>query len=128
VTYPLLNVVLVSLCAVICGADDFVAIAQWGRAKWDWLSQFLDRSAGIPSHDRFNAIFAVWKPAEFGPCLLPVSGARGPARPVAVAGPEGDRRGAQQGPLTVGKRLTAGWGETCLQKVLCGSRVGVPSP
>jgi hypothetical protein len=81
--------------AVICGADDFVAIAKWGRAKRDWLAQFLDLSAGIPSHDRFNAIFAVLKPEEFEQCLLPLSGSRRPARPVALAGPEGDRRGDQ---------------------------------
>ncbi len=70
VTYPLLNVVVIALCAVICGADDFVAIAKWGRTKRDWLAQFLDLSAGIPSHDRFNAIFALLKPAEFEQCLL----------------------------------------------------------
>ena len=50
--YPLINVVTIALCAVICGADDFVAIALWGRAKRAWLSKFLDLSAGIPSHDR----------------------------------------------------------------------------
>jgi hypothetical protein len=33
VTYPLINIVTIALCAVICGADDFVSIAAWGRAK-----------------------------------------------------------------------------------------------
>ena len=56
VTYPLINVVTIAICAVICGADDFVAIADYGRKKRKWLSQFLDLSSGIPSHDRFNAI------------------------------------------------------------------------
>ena len=70
VTYPLINVVVIAVCAVICGADDFVAIADWGRAKRDWLAKFLDLSAGIPSHDRFNAILAALKPAEFEKCLL----------------------------------------------------------
>src|SRR4051812_20930047 len=65
VMYPLINVVVVAVCAVICGADDFVAIAKWGRTKRDWLAKFLDLSAGIPSHDRFNAILAAIKPAEF---------------------------------------------------------------
>ena len=46
-----------ALCATIAGADDFVAIAAWARQKRDWLGQFLDLSGGIPSHDRFNAIF-----------------------------------------------------------------------
>ncbi|TXT26634.1 MAG: transposase [Planctomycetota bacterium] len=70
VTYPLINVVTIALCAVVCGADDFVAIAGWGRTKKKWLAKFLDLSAGIPSHDRFNAIFAAIKPAEFEKCLL----------------------------------------------------------
>jgi predicted transposase YbfD/YdcC len=70
VVYPLINVVTIALCAVICGADDFVAIAEFGRQKKKWFAKFLDLSAGIPSHDRFNAIFAAIKPAEFEKCLL----------------------------------------------------------
>ena len=65
VTYPLINVVVISVCAVICGADDFVAIAKWAETKKDWLSKFLDMRAGVPSHDRFNAVMAATKPAEF---------------------------------------------------------------
>jgi len=70
VTYPLINVVVIAVCAVICGADDFVAIAKFGRTKREWLAQYLDLRNGIPSHDRFNAIFAAIKPAEFEKCLL----------------------------------------------------------
>jgi predicted transposase YbfD/YdcC len=70
VTYPLINIVTIALCAVIAGADDFVAIAAWGRHKRAWLARFLDLSGGIPSHDRFNAIFKALKPAEFERCLL----------------------------------------------------------
>jgi predicted transposase YbfD/YdcC len=69
-TYPLINVVVIGVCSVICGADDFVAMAEFGRSKRKFLEQFLDLSAGIPSHDRFNAIFAAIKPAEFETCLL----------------------------------------------------------
>lgn len=70
VTYPLINIVVIAVCAVICGADDFVAIAAFGRKKRAWLAKFLDLKEGIPSHDRFNAIFAALKPAEFEKCLL----------------------------------------------------------
>lgn len=69
-TYPLINVVTMAICAVICGCDDFVAIAEWGRIKKDWLAKFLDMSAGVPSHDRFNAIFKALRPAEFERCFL----------------------------------------------------------
>lgn len=69
-TYPLVNILFIAVCAVICGADDFVAIAEFGRSKKKFLERFLDLSAGIPSHDRFNAIFRAIKPAEFEKCLL----------------------------------------------------------
>lgn len=70
VTYPLVNIVVITLCAVICGADDFVAIARFGHSKRDWFAKFLDLTTGIPSHDRFNAVLAAIKPAEFEKCLL----------------------------------------------------------
>jgi len=69
-TYPLVNIVVMALCAVISGADDFVAIAKWANMKKDWLAKFLDMSTGVPSHDRFNAILAAIKPPEFEKCLL----------------------------------------------------------
>jgi predicted transposase YbfD/YdcC len=68
--YPLVNIVVIALCAVISGADDFVAMTRWAEVKRDWLAKFLDLSAGIPSHDRFNAIFKAIKPAELEKCLL----------------------------------------------------------
>jgi predicted transposase YbfD/YdcC len=70
VTYPLINIVTIALCAVIAGADDFVSIAAWGRQKRAWLARFLDLSSGIPSHDRFNAVFKALNPTEFERCLL----------------------------------------------------------
>src|SRR4051795_2705743 len=70
VTYPLINIVTIALCAVIAGADDFVTIASWGRQKRAWLARSLDLTSGIPSHDRFNAVFRAIKPGEFEKCLL----------------------------------------------------------
>jgi hypothetical protein len=70
VTYPLINILAIAVCAVVAGADDFVSIALWGRERRDWLSKFLDLSAGIPSHDRFNAIFRALDPGAFEKCLL----------------------------------------------------------
>ena len=70
VFYPLINVVTIALCAVLCGADDLVSIVAKGRTKKQWLAKLLDLSSGVPSHDRFNAILAAIKPAEFEKCLL----------------------------------------------------------
>jgi predicted transposase YbfD/YdcC len=70
VTHPFINLVTIAVCAVICGADDFVAIAAYGKMKKKWLGEFLDLSQGIPSHDCFNRVLGAIKPAEFEKCLL----------------------------------------------------------
>jgi predicted transposase YbfD/YdcC len=69
-TYPLMNIVVIAVCAVICGADDFVAIAAFGEKRKNWFATFLDLESGIPSHDRFNAVLAAIKPGEFEKCVL----------------------------------------------------------
>ena len=58
------------LCAVLSGADDFVASARWANMTKDWLTNFLDMSEGVPSHDRFNMIMGALRPLEFEKCLL----------------------------------------------------------
>jgi hypothetical protein len=74
VTHPLINFIVIAICGVICGvicgADDFVAITDFGRKKRRWFRKILDLRAGIPSHDRFNAIFSMLSPAEFERCLM----------------------------------------------------------
>ncbi len=70
VTHPLINLVTIALCATIAGADDFVAIVAGARRHKDWLARFLDLTNGIPSHDRFNAVFRRLKPDQFERCLL----------------------------------------------------------
>ena len=47
-----------------------MAIAEFGRQRKKWFAKFLDLRSGIPSHDRFNAVLAAVKPAEFEKCLL----------------------------------------------------------
>ena len=55
VTYPLINIVAIAVCATIAGADDFVAIADWARQKKDWLAEFLDRLM-----ERIRCLSARW--------------------------------------------------------------------
>jgi predicted transposase YbfD/YdcC len=70
VTHPLINIVTIALCATIAGADDFVAMVTWAHRHKDWLARFLDLTNGIPSHDRFNAVFRRLVPEQFERCLL----------------------------------------------------------
>jgi predicted transposase YbfD/YdcC len=60
--HPLTSVLVLSLCAVICGANSFVGIACFGKAREAWLRTFLDLPNGIPSHDTIGRIFAMLDP------------------------------------------------------------------
>ena len=56
--HDLLDIIIIAICAVICGADGWVGIERFGNAKLVWLETFLDLPHGIPSHDTFGRVFA----------------------------------------------------------------------
>ena len=56
--HPLTDILVLSVLAVICGADSFVAIALFGRIHEEWLRTFLELPHGIPSHDTLGRVFA----------------------------------------------------------------------
>jgi hypothetical protein len=60
--HPLPSVLVLALCAVICGANSFVGIEYFGNALEAWLRTFLDLPNGIPSHDTLGRIFAMLDP------------------------------------------------------------------
>ena len=54
----LIDIITIAICAVICGADTWVDIATYGKAKQEWFKQFLELPNGIPAHDTFARVFA----------------------------------------------------------------------
>ena len=64
------DIVAITLCAVICGADGWVDVATFGRVKEAWLRTFLALPGGIPSHDTFGRVCALLDPDEFRRCFL----------------------------------------------------------
>src|SRR5262249_16612793 len=68
--HPLTNVLVIGLCAVLCGVKHFTQMAAFGKAKQEWLARFLDLRHGIPSHDTFNAVFVRLKPPACEQALL----------------------------------------------------------
>jgi predicted transposase YbfD/YdcC len=63
--YPLIEVLFIAICAIIAGADDWVAIERFGKAKRSWFAKYLPLKHGIPAHDTFGDVFGALDPEQF---------------------------------------------------------------
>ena len=70
VEHRLLDIIGLTICAVICGADSWVDIELYGNAKEAWLRSFLALPNGIPSHDTIARLFAALDPEQLQQCFL----------------------------------------------------------
>lgn len=68
--HPLSEVLVIALCATLCGADGFNDIEAWALAKEPWLRERLTLPYGIPSHDTFNRVFSRLDPEAFTACFI----------------------------------------------------------
>lgn len=68
--HKLIDIITITICGVICGADSWVDIAMFGEAKLEWLKGFLELPNGIPSHDTFGDVFARIDPEQFRGCFM----------------------------------------------------------
>jgi len=59
------DIIVIAICAAICGADDWVAVEDFGHAKQSWFEEFLELPHGIPSHDTFGDVFRVLDSDQF---------------------------------------------------------------
>lgn len=67
--HALLDILVIALLAVICGADDYEEMALYGQQKQAFLKTFLKLENGIPSHDTFNRVFRFLDTKALGACL-----------------------------------------------------------
>jgi predicted transposase YbfD/YdcC len=54
-----MDILVIALCAVIGGADDWVGVVEFGKSKREWFSSFLKLPNGIASHDTFGRVFQI---------------------------------------------------------------------
>ena len=68
--HKLIDIITISICAVVCGADGWIDIEMYGIARKKWLEKFLELPNGIPSHDTFARVFSQISPEEFNKSFL----------------------------------------------------------
>lgn len=67
--HKLIDVIIITICGVVAGADTYEQIENFGKKRKRWLSKFLELPYGIPSHDTFGRIFERMDPQEFQRCF-----------------------------------------------------------
>lgn len=68
--HPLMDILVIAICAVIAGADNGEDVEAFGKAKQEWFQTFLALPNGIPSPDTFRRVFARLDPAQFQTCFV----------------------------------------------------------
>jgi predicted transposase YbfD/YdcC len=68
--HKLSDILVIAVCAVLCGAESYPASEDFGYEREAWLKQFLELPEGIPSHDTFNRVVRLLDPVQFQACFL----------------------------------------------------------
>lgn len=68
--HQLLDIIVVSICAILCGAKHWKEIAEFGRQRIDWLKKFIELENGIPSEQTFGRVFGLISPEELLACFI----------------------------------------------------------
>jgi predicted transposase YbfD/YdcC len=68
--HKLLDIIIIAICGMICGAEGWVEIEEFGKEKEAWLKTILELPNGIPSHDTFGRVFARLDPVKFEECFF----------------------------------------------------------
>lgn len=66
----LIDIMVLSICAIASGAEGWQGIADFGHEKLDWLRRFVPLENGVPSHDCLAYVFARISPEGFRSCFM----------------------------------------------------------
>ena len=61
IVHKMYDIVFITIAAVICGAEDWYDIEDFGEANEGWLSKYLELPGGLPSHDTYNRLFSLFE-------------------------------------------------------------------
>lgn len=70
ISHKLIDIILIAILAILCGADDFEEMETFGISKEKWLRKYLKLPYGIPSHDTFNRVLSALDSVEFHKCFM----------------------------------------------------------
>ena len=70
VEHRLIDIIIIAICAVICGANSWSEVETYGKAKIGWLRRFLELPNGIASHDTFGRVFSLVEAEAFTTCFM----------------------------------------------------------
>jgi len=62
--HKLIDILVITVCAHLCSADNWVEVEEWAKSREAWLKKFLELPEGIPSHDTFGRVFCLLDPKE----------------------------------------------------------------
>ncbi|MBT6953281.1 MAG: ISAs1 family transposase [Flavobacteriaceae bacterium] len=68
--HKLRDIMIIGILSVICGADDFTEMEEFGKSKESFLKNYLKLKHGTPSHDTFGRVFSIINPEEFRNCFI----------------------------------------------------------
>ena len=69
IRHKLEDIIIIGLCTVICGGEDFADMEEFGKSRKEYLAEFLELPNGIPDSDTFRRVFEKLNPSELSSCL-----------------------------------------------------------
>lgn len=117
--HQLVDILVIAVCATICGSETWEEIAAFGEAKESWFRKFLALPNGIPSHDTFRRVFLLIKPKQFQEAFLVWMRSVAQVINGEVVAIDGKAaRGARTADGKEGLRMVSAW--ACEQRLVLG--------
>jgi predicted transposase YbfD/YdcC len=116
----LIDIIVITICGILCGAEHWKEIAEFGRQRIDWLKQVIELEHGIPSEETFGRVFSLIPREELLACFIEWSTAITALPPGTIIAIDGKtlrksyHKGIEQKPLhlinayVTGQRITIG--------------------